>query len=170
MKSFWHLYQETQQYDKTLSFLMATLRQAAERCATLPPSKYGVVPKLKITDDIDRNLYELGSIDTTYLDDLYTDMNATGLYRGNNEVLRTLYNQFRTIKQESASGGARSAARIEQAMSGIEETIEGAYLALDELGHHRLAEFYAGASSIALAVKEYVIAHYSREVTFSPLL
>lgn len=148
--------------DKTESFLIAALQRMAE-FSELPTTKYGGKPKFKFTGDLVNDLNRLADVDTAYLDDLYTEMNNTGLYSGNNEVLRTLHGRFRDLKRESEGGGARTAEQIEQTLGDVETQIENASAALDELGHHSLAEFYARASSVALAAKEYAVAHYSRD-------
>lgn len=146
-------------------FLMSTLKHMEEfQFQSLPLTGFGRAPKFKVTGDILNDLNRLADFDTAYLDSIYRDMNKTNIYKGNNEVLRTLYGRFRQIKEAGESlGGARSASQIEQSLGSAEELIDNAANALDELGHHKLAEFYARAGSVAMAAKEYAIATYSRE-------
>jgi len=146
---------------KAQSNLSASLRHMSE-FQGLPKTGYGTsAPQFKPTGDIGKDLERLADTDTSYLDHLYSGMNATGKYQGNNEVLRELSNAYQQIRRESESGGARSAEQISKRFDGVAKQIEDAAAALDEMGHGTLAEYYARALTVAESAKEHAIANYA---------
>jgi uncharacterized damage-inducible protein DinB len=144
-------------------FLANAFSRVAEKLPTLPPAEYGKV-RIRFTGNLEQDLNALADVDTAYLDKLYREMNKTGRYSGNNEILRRLYTKFLEIKSSHDQGVPMQAAQIETQLGRIEDALESASLALDQLEHTELAEFYGGpCSTLAMAVKQYAVKHLSQK-------
>jgi hypothetical protein len=162
-------------FDMEDTFLRETIKQLAEKAARLPPirTQFGMSrpPKIRLTGDLEKDLYALGEVDTTYLDSLYSQMNQTGLFHNNNEVLRQLHTRFKWV-METAKGVPMPKSKIEETLGRVEAVVDQAAEALDHMAseeqnedlerlYRNLAEFYGGASSVAMAAKEYAMKHFS---------
>jgi hypothetical protein len=144
--------------------LKGTMKEGAAKAATLPPSPDGLrAPTIRLTGDMERDLFRFGDVDTHYLDTLYSKMNQTGLYRGNNEVFRSLHNTFNSVKEAADSGAPLPADQVAARFDNRAKMFDDAAAALSELGHGKLAEFYAGVGGgLAENAKQYALEKLAR--------